>query len=692
MTLQLSGAISFADIQTIFGGTNPIGMNEYYTNDASGFTTGVDGIPSTGSAISLQQFYGKAKPSSGSLYTFSSHTFTNAGATGRTGPIISQVRSAYSGVTWAQDNSYLSMTTQGIQEWTVPATGSYTFIIAGAKGESNGSAYVGGNGANITGTFNLTKGDVLCIVIGQKGRTGPNSGGAGGGGSFVYRKTDNLLYIVAGGGGGGGHDVGFGGGGSANQTPVNGGGSGNGGYQGIGYGGNGGGNSTNYVNDGWNDPAGGGGGWLSNGNNGSAIGTTDNFVGYGGYGRSSGFIGGYHGAANTNGGEGNGGFGGGGGSGGSGNSGGGGGGYTGGGGGNNWPGTGNPGHGGGQGGGSYNSGTNQTNTASANTGHGYVTITPNFTITGSLYTFTTHTFTNAGATGFSGPIISQVRSAYSGAAWAQNNSYLSMTTQGIQEWTVPATGSYTIRVAGAKGGDAKGYTGGSGRTVDATFTLTQNQVIKILIGQSGLSATSSAQNVGSGGGGGSFVINKTDNSILLIAGGGGGAKDNTSSGYNSYSNGVTAPYTNAGTLPSGGTGSTSGNGGGAYQQNWSGGGGGGFSGNGSLSPYGSSVGTDGSLQSIVAGISFTNGGLGGKGWVGNGWTNTGTAHGGFGGGGGCVNDGPFYPGGGGGYSGGDGTDWSTNVGGGGGGYYSNGTNTTNIGTNASNGYVTITKV
>ena len=309
----------------------------------------------------------------------------------------------------------------------------------------------------------------------------------------------------------------------------------------------------------------------------------------------------------------------------------------------------------------------------------------------SLYGFTAHTFTNAGATGFSGPILSQVRSAYSGAAWAQNNSYLNMTTQGIQEWTVPATGSYTIRVAGAKGGDAKGYTGGSGRTVDATFTLTQNQVIKILIGQSGLSATSSVSNVGGGGGGGSFVINKTDNSILLIAGGGGGAKDNTS-GYSRYSNGVTAPYTNAGTLPSGGTGSTSGNGGGAYQGNWSGGGGGGFSGNGGLSPYGSSVGTDGSFQSIVAGISFTNGGLGGKGWTGNGYTNTGTAHGGFGGGGGCVNDGPFYPGGGGGYSGGDGTDYSTNVGGGGGGYYSNGTNTTNIGTNASNGYVTITRV
>ena len=378
MALQTTGKISLSDIQTLFGGTNPITMSEYYNNNASGFTTGVTGIPNSGATISISHFYGKAKPSASSLYGFTAHTFTNAGATGRTGPIISQVRSAYSTASWAQNSTYLNMTTQGIQEWTVPATGSYTIASLGALGAGTGS-YYGGNGANITGTFNLTKGDVLCIVIGQKGITGPNSGGAGGGGSFVYRKTDNLLYIVAGGGGGGGHDVGFGGGGSANQTPVNGGGSGNGGYQGIGYGGNGGGNSTNYVNSEWNDSAGGGGGWLSNGNNGGAILNMD-YIGYGGYGRSSGFIGGYHATANTNGGAGNGGFGGGGGSGGNGSSGGGGGGYTGGGGGNNWPGSGNPGHGGGQGGGSYNTGTSQTNTASANTGDGSVTITPNFVV------------------------------------------------------------------------------------------------------------------------------------------------------------------------------------------------------------------------------------------------------------------------------------------------------------------------
>jgi hypothetical protein len=43
-------------------------------------------------------------------YIFTLHTFTNAGATGRTGPTLSAVRSEYSSASWAQNNNYLSMT------------------------------------------------------------------------------------------------------------------------------------------------------------------------------------------------------------------------------------------------------------------------------------------------------------------------------------------------------------------------------------------------------------------------------------------------------------------------------------------------------------------------------------------------------------------------------------------------------
>ena len=51
MVLQSSGAISLNDIQTEFGGTNPIGINEYY--DAA------DGVPASGE-ISFDDFYGKS--------------------------------------------------------------------------------------------------------------------------------------------------------------------------------------------------------------------------------------------------------------------------------------------------------------------------------------------------------------------------------------------------------------------------------------------------------------------------------------------------------------------------------------------------------------------------------------------------------------------------------------------------------
>ena len=51
MTLQSSGQMTFTDIQTEFGGSNPISLDEYYG--------AASGIPSSGQ-ISMNQFYGKS--------------------------------------------------------------------------------------------------------------------------------------------------------------------------------------------------------------------------------------------------------------------------------------------------------------------------------------------------------------------------------------------------------------------------------------------------------------------------------------------------------------------------------------------------------------------------------------------------------------------------------------------------------
>ena len=61
MPTPSSGAISFTDIQTEFGGSNPIGIDEYYQNATQSYTSGVAGIPNTGAAISLNMFYAKSK-------------------------------------------------------------------------------------------------------------------------------------------------------------------------------------------------------------------------------------------------------------------------------------------------------------------------------------------------------------------------------------------------------------------------------------------------------------------------------------------------------------------------------------------------------------------------------------------------------------------------------------------------------
>ena len=102
---------------------------------------------------------------------------------------------------------------KGIQIWKVPLNGSYVIEAWGASGaegrqtdDPSSSTIAGGKGAYMKGSFNLTHGMSLKILVGQKGSVGelgsPLPGG-GGGGTFVILSSGGPL-IVAGGGGGGG--------------------------------------------------------------------------------------------------------------------------------------------------------------------------------------------------------------------------------------------------------------------------------------------------------------------------------------------------------------------------------------------------------------------------------------------------------------------------------------------------------
>jgi len=204
--------------------------------------------------IALPTFHGVHKPqiSSSSLSEFTSHTFTNCGATGQNGPTLANCKSSYD-VSWEDDTDLFNIQTQGIQEWTVPADGDYRITAYGAQGSSSS-----GKGAKIIGDFSLTQGMVLKIAVGQEGSG--TAGKSGGGGSFVvkspYNSNSSILIIAGGGGGGTGNSThtsgqsGNSGGRSSHQTAVS---SGSGGKNQGCIGGGGGfltnGNINNYSND-----------------------------------------------------------------------------------------------------------------------------------------------------------------------------------------------------------------------------------------------------------------------------------------------------------------------------------------------------------------------------------------------------------------------------------------------------------
>ncbi|AFL80257.1 HYR domain-containing protein [Aequorivita sublithincola DSM 14238] len=261
-----------------------------------------------------------------------------------------------------------------------------------------------------------------------------------------------------------------------------------------------------------------------------------------------------------------------------------------------------------------------------------------------------YTFTNAGASGSYGPTQGQVDAAYVATTL---DGQVAINTQGIQEWTVPVTGPYSIEAVGAQGGAYSGFPGGLGASIKGEFILTAGDVINIAVGQLGSGTGSMA----AGGGGGSFIYNQSSMNALLVAGGGGGTTFTGVGAINGLANnmgdvaGVFGPTNSAG-------------------------------GGGSLSFNGTS-------GQGFGGTGFLNGATGGCGWY---YGSCNENRGGFGGGaGGSWEAGQDGGGGGGGYTGGDGGNGDADSGGSGGGSYNVGTNQTNTaGANTGNGQIVIT--
>ena len=277
-----------------------------------------------------------------------------------------------------------------------------------------------------------------------------------------------------------------------------------------------------------------------------------------------------------------------------------------------------------------------------------------------------YAFTTLGARGETGP------SHISGYAGTSLEGKVTL-NNGIQIWTVPATGTYVIEASGGSGGNGSDgrqsnpipwTLGGLGAKISGSFKLSRGTQIKILVGQEGGTSISFSDRPG-GGGGGTFVV-LSDDTPLIIAGGGGGGGTTS----NQLTNGDPGQATANGTQ----CGGTGGSGGQVCNADT------GNSDSSLRSGAGAGLRGDGKGGLAVANgaLSFTKGGTGGT---------CPASPGGFGGGGFAMVNG----GGGGGYSGGGVMGTSIKGTAGGGGSYNAGTNQQNIaGVNKGDGKVMIT--
>jgi hypothetical protein len=152
MALPTSGPLTLSDIQTEFGGSNPISLSEYYKGGTYVLTTDyAPNVPTSGK-ISLSDFYGARKT------TLSTVTYTTPG-----------------------DNIFIAPATI-VGNLVVTMTGGG----GGGGGPDSQPGYPGYGGLIVTNAQVLVSaGDIVNAYVGGGGGPGGSGGGGGGGGGKI---------------------------------------------------------------------------------------------------------------------------------------------------------------------------------------------------------------------------------------------------------------------------------------------------------------------------------------------------------------------------------------------------------------------------------------------------------------------------------------------------------------------------
>ena len=124
MAITGSGQVSLADLQTEFGGSNPIGMDEYYRNGGL-VPSGASTVPTSGE-IELSDFYGQS-------------AYTPTAATGGSTADVTISGRSYRVHTFTSSGTF-AVTTAGTEA-------EVEFVLVAGGGTGGNQKHGGGGGA-----------------------------------------------------------------------------------------------------------------------------------------------------------------------------------------------------------------------------------------------------------------------------------------------------------------------------------------------------------------------------------------------------------------------------------------------------------------------------------------------------------------------------------------------------------------